>query len=208
LGESQCRSILNHRLLDVFVKAENPYHGLLKRAFSESKWAGTLTQVSYAEGRTYMHDVLLNDTDQMSMVYALEVRVPFLDHKLAEYVMGVSDEHKRPNGTPKTLLIESLKGLLPDEVVNRPKQGFTLPFDPWMRGALRDFCEERLSAKRVNNRGIFKADQIQDMWSGFLNRRPDVTWSRLWVLVVLEDWLERNDMTLDRENSQSERSIA
>jgi asparagine synthase (glutamine-hydrolysing) len=208
LGESQCRSILSTQLLDVFQRTENPYAEMLKKAFAESKWAGTLTQVSYAEGRTYMHDVLLNDTDQMSMVYALEVRVPFLDHKLVEYVMGVSDDHKRPNGTPKTLLVESLKGMLPDEVVHRPKQGFTLPFDPWMRGALRGFCEERLSPKRVNSRGIFRAGPIGEMWKSFLNGRPDVTWSRLWILVVLEDWLERNNVTLDHESNQTERNIA
>ena len=86
------------------------------------------------------------------------------------------------------------------------QQGFTLPFDPWMRGALRGFCEERLGSKRVDDRGIFRADQISKLWNGFLSRRPDVTWSRLWILVVLEDWLDRNDVVFDPQTSQTERA--
>src|SRR5947207_15202133 len=84
------------------------------------------------------------------------VRVPLLDHKLVEYLMGLPDEHKVSNGTPKRLLVESLDGLLPDPTVHRPKRGFTLPFEPWMRGELRGFCEERLNPERVAARGIFR----------------------------------------------------
>jgi asparagine synthase (glutamine-hydrolysing) len=141
-----------------------------------------------------MHDVLLRDTDQMSMAHALEVRVPLLDHKLVEYVMGLPDRHKRSNGTPKRLLVECLNGLLPPEVVHRPKQGFTLPFEMWMRGAMRAFCEERLNPDRLTSGGILCSDQVQHLWRNFLNKRPDATWSRLWVLVALEEWLERNQI--------------
>jgi asparagine synthase (glutamine-hydrolysing) len=148
--------------------------------------------LAYAEGRTYMHDVLLRDTDQMSMAHALEIRVPLLDHHLVEYVMGLPDSVKVPGITPKRLLVESLGGLLPADIVQRPKQGFTLPFDPWMRGALRGFCEERLATDRVASRGLFHPEQVQALWRAFLDHRPEVSWSRLWILVVLEEWLERN----------------
>src|SRR5262249_39651272 len=147
---------------------------------------------SVAETRTYMHDVLLRDTDQMSMAGALEVRVPFLDHLLVEYVMSLPDRYKEARGTPKRLLVEALGGLLPDAIVHRPKQGFTLPFDPWMHGPLRAFCAERLSPERVADRGILAPHAVSELWRGFLAGRPDVTWSRPWVLVVLEEWLARN----------------
>jgi asparagine synthase (glutamine-hydrolysing) len=142
-----------------------------------------------------MHDVLLRDTDQMSMAHALEVRVPLLDHRLVEYVMGLADSHKCPGATPKRLLVESLGGLLPADIVHRRKQGFTLPFDPWMRSALRGFCEERLSIARVESRGLLWPREVQSLWRAFLDGRGDVSWSRLWVLVVVEDWLERNGVT-------------
>ncbi|HZS48531.1 MAG TPA: asparagine synthase C-terminal domain-containing protein, partial [Blastocatellia bacterium] len=185
-----------------------PYEPMLRDAYAGAPWAGTLTQVSYAEGRTYMHDVLLSDTDQMSMAHALEVRVPLLDHKLVEYVIGLPDEHKRPNGIPKRLMVESLDGIIPDEVVSRPKQGFTLPFDPWMRGALRDFCSELLSKSTTDERGIFRSDQITQMWNAFLSGSQDVSWSRLWVLVVLEDWMERNGVTFDENTCLPELAFA
>ena len=139
-----------------------------------------------------MHDVLLRDTDQMSMAHALEVRVPLLDHVLVEYVMALPDSYKMPNGTPKPLLVNSLRGLLPDEIVHRPKQGFSLPFDVWMRSHLRDFCEARLGDGGLARRDMFEPQSLRGLWSAFLARRPDVPWSRVWVLVVLEEWLERN----------------
>jgi asparagine synthase (glutamine-hydrolysing) len=166
------------------------YEILLKEAYAGG--VGTLAGISYAEARTYMHDVLLRDTDQMSMAHALEVRVPFLDHKLVEYVMGLPEPLKRPNGTPKRLLVESLNGLLPPEVVHRPKRGFVLPFAPWMRGPLRRFCEERLAPSRLGQQGIIRPQAAQRLWQQFLANRPGVSWSRLWILVVLEEWLERH----------------
>jgi len=188
---TQRRELLTERFFSAVSSAQDPYTAMLHDAFGRTQ-AEVLSQVSYAEARTYMHDVLLRDTDQMSMAHALEVRVPLLDHKLVEYVMGLPDEHKRSNGTPKRLLVESLNGLLPPEVVHRPKQGFTLPFDVWMRGAMRQFCEERLSPDRISGRGIMNPHQVQHLWRGFLDQRSDVTWSRLWMLVVLEEWLEHN----------------
>lgn len=176
----------------------DPYVGLLRDAFSRAPGLGSMSQVAYAEARTYMHDLLLRDADQMSMAHALEVRVPLLDHVLVEYVMGLPDDKKSPNGTPKSLLVESLGGLLPAEVVNRPKRGFTLPFEPWMRGAIRGFCEERLNPERVAARGIFEPSEVGRLWRTFLAGGREVTWSRLWLLVALEEWLETNNVRVGR----------
>jgi len=170
----------------------DPYVSLLSKALASNRLKDPLAQVSYAEAATYMHDVLLRDTDQMSMAHSLEVRVPLLDHQLVEYVMGLPDGYKRTNGTPKPLLINSLGAKLPSEIAHRPKQGFTLPFDPWMRGKLRTFCEERLSPERTVGRGLFRSDEVQKLWRSFLAQGKDVSWSRLWILVVLEEWIERN----------------
>jgi asparagine synthase (glutamine-hydrolysing) len=192
LTRGQRHSLLSNAWLARVGGASDPYPRLLREAFMLSPKADTFSQISYAESRTYMHDVLLRDTDQMSMAHALEVRVPLLDHKLVEYLMGLPCRYKMSNGTPKRLLVESLGKLLPSEIVHRPKQGFTLPFSPWMKGALRRFCEERLSPERVASRGIMRPERVQKLWSDFLGGRANVSWSRLWVLVVLEEWLERN----------------
>lgn len=193
LSPAQRDSLLTDQFLQRGLGDADPYQALLHAAYDGST-AGFISQISYAEARTYMHDVLLRDTDQMSMAHALEVRVPLLDHKLVEYVMGLPDEHKISNGTPKRLLVESLGELLPLEVVHRPKRGFTLPFDVWMRGEMRGYCEKRLGPERLGSRGIFRPEAVTRLWQRFLDRRADVSWSRLWVLVVLEEWLEQNQI--------------
>ncbi len=148
-----------------------------------------LSQVSVSELSTYLQNVLLRDTDQMSMAHALEVRVPFLDHELVEFVLGVHDQHKFPH-TPKQLLVESLGDLLPREIVDRPKMGFTLPWEHWMKTALKSFCEARLAT--LGKRPEFNEQGLQALWQRFLGGDKRITWGRVWYLVVLADWIERN----------------
>ena len=150
-----------------------------------------LSQVSLAEMGTYMQNVLLRDTDQMSMAHALEVRVPFLDHDLVEFVLGVNDEQKFPH-SPKQLLVESLGDLLPASIVNRPKMGFTLPWAEWMRSDLRSYCSSRLEA--LGRKELFDARAVDALWNRFLAGDKLVPWGRVWHLVVLSDWLDRHSI--------------
>lgn len=150
-----------------------------------------LSQVSAGELSTYLQSVLLRDADQMSMAHALEVRVPFLDHELIEFVLGVGDRMKYPH-TPKKLLVDALGDLLPAEIVNRPKMGFTMPWELWMRDDLRSFCEERLT--RLGSRPVFHPGAVTRLWQRFLGGDKRVNWSRLWSLVVLGDWLDRHSI--------------
>lgn len=150
-----------------------------------------LSQVSLGELSTYLQHVLLRDTDQMSMAHALEVRVPFLDHHLVAFVLGVGDMYKYPQ-TPKRLLTDAMGDLLPEEVTQRPKMGFTMPWEVWMRGELRPFCEQRLH--RLSSGGLFRPGAVDGLWRAFLKHDPRVNWSRLWSLVTLADWMERQGM--------------
>ncbi len=148
-----------------------------------------LSKVSVCEMQTYMQNVLLRDTDQMSMAHALELRVPFLDHELVEQVIGMSDDVKFPN-SPKQLLVEALGDYLPSEVVNRPKMGFTFPWEHWLKKELRDLVESNLES--LGNRSILNKAALQELWERFLNGDKRITWSRIWYLVVLESWLTNN----------------
>jgi asparagine synthase (glutamine-hydrolysing) len=156
-----------------------------------NQFSSLLSRVSVAEMSTYMQNVLLRDTDQMSMASALEVRVPFLDYKLVEYVLAVPDKFKYPI-TPKKLLIDSLGSLLPTEIVNRPKMGFTLPWKNWMKNEMKQFCEQRMMS--LSHRAAFSKVEIQNLWQAFLNNHESVTWSRVWYLIVLEEWLIQNNI--------------
>ncbi len=149
------------------------------------------SQVSVGEIFTYTQNVLLRDTDQMSMAHALEVRVPFFDHELVEYAWGIPDKHKFPTYAKK-LLVEAMGELLPSEIVHRPKMGFVFPWEVWMRGPLQSFCDQHMH--RLACRGLFKGEEIHRIWQGFLAGDKHILWIKVWLLVVLEDWMHRHDI--------------
>jgi asparagine synthase (glutamine-hydrolysing) len=187
------RQVMSQQMADAFLPLETHdtnIRKLLKAKHHSIEQFPLLSQFSIAELLGYTQNVLLKDLDQFSMASALEVREPFFDHKLVEYVMRISDDVKYPI-YPKSLLVEALNPLLPDEVVHRPKMGFTLPLDTWMRHELKGFCEERLN--RLAGRGLLDPDQIIRKWDDFLAGRRGVLWSSLWPLVVLTEWLENNE---------------
>src|SRR5580658_4276374 len=149
-----------------------------------------VNRVSYLESRCYMLNTLLRDADVMSMSQGLEVRVPLIDHQLAKAVLGLPGKWKL-NGTPKKLLVGALAGSLPDEIVHRPKRGFTLPFEHWMRQELRSEIEPVLGKKRIGDGplgGLLDANQVEQVWKKFLE--GETSWSRPWSLYVLQRWCE------------------
>jgi asparagine synthase (glutamine-hydrolysing) len=148
-----------------------------------------LSQVSVCDISTYTQNILLRDTDQMSMAHALEVRVPFFDHELVEYVIGIPDNMKKPEYAKK-LLVESLKPLVPDEIVFRQKKGFHLPWKIWMKKELKSFCDTRINS--LAERGMINGVFLKQLWGKFLSGKNDNLWSRIWIFVVLEDWMQRN----------------
>lgn len=148
-----------------------------------------LSQVSIAEYTGYTQHTLLKDTDQMSMAVSLEAREPFFDHDLIEFVLAIPDSIKFPV-YPKSLLVESLQGLLPDEIVHRKKQGFLFPWSVWMKKELRSFCETHL--QRIAQRDFINGKNLMAHWQRFLNNDTSVRWMEVWLFVILEYWMEKN----------------
>lgn len=188
------RNVLLHEQFANLLRDKNATAPLLHfDHFFERDMDHLISHVSLAEICTYMQNVLLRDTDQMSMAHALEVRVPFLDYTLVEYVLGLPDKIKFAD-TPKRLLVESLGDLLPPEIVNRPKMGFTLPWEQWMKNDLRSFCEENIAALKTND--YFSSEGLDAHWQRFLAGDKLVTWSRVWHLVVLGHWMKTNQLVI------------
>ncbi|MDM7922907.1 MAG: asparagine synthase (glutamine-hydrolyzing) [Pyrinomonadaceae bacterium] len=148
-----------------------------------------LSQFTVAELLGYTQNVLLKDTDQFSMASALEVREPFFDYHLVEYVLRIPDEIKYPRFA-KSLFVDALAPMLPDEIVHRPKMGFVLPWDAWMRNELRSFCDLRID--RLGKRGILDRGRLTKLWDRFISGDPRVLWSHVWHTIVLDEWLENN----------------
>ena len=149
-----------------------------------------VNRVSSLESRCYMLNTLLRDADFMSMSQGLEVRVPLIDHQLARAVLALPGAWKL-NGTPKKLLVGALAESLPKEIVHRPKRGFTLPFEHWMRQELRAEIEPVLGKKRISEGplgGLLDANSVDNIWRDFLG--GETSWSRPWSLYVLQRWCE------------------
>lgn len=144
--------------------------------------------ISWTEIQAYMIPMLLRDCDQMSMAVGLEIRVPFLDHRLVEEVLMISKKYKK--GTLiKPLLVEAFQSELPREVYDRPKQGFSLPMEDWMKGPLADFTKEGIIAAAHI---LSQSNPIQQHES-FL--KGNTHWTRAWLWSVLGHWLVNQKKT-------------
>jgi len=150
-----------------------------------------LSQVSVAEYMGYTQHTLLKDTDQMSMAMSLEVREPFFDQDLVEFTLAVPDVIKHSD-YPKGLLVESLSPLLPDEIVHRKKQGFLFPWKIWLKNELREFCEVRI--KNMGQRSFINGQRLRAYWERFLKGDESIRWAEIWLFIVLEYWMEKNNI--------------
>lgn len=169
---------------------ENTVRGMIEERADQIAQFPLLSQFSIAELLGYTKDVLLKDTDQFSMASSLEVREPFFDYRLVEYVLHIPDRLKHPRH-PKSLLVESVAPLLPDEIVHRKKMGFALPWEKWMRNELNEFCRDRIDS--LAERSVVDPDALLGNWRDFNTASNGVAWSQLWHLVVLADWLKKNE---------------
>jgi asparagine synthase (glutamine-hydrolysing) len=121
------------------------------------------------------------------MAVSLEMRVPFLDHELVEYVLGLPVTVKKSYAGVKGLLVEACRDLLPSSVYDRPKSGFVLPMKPWMRGPLASFVGEGL--REATERHLLPRTFVDEMSEAF--QRERLHWTRLWSIVVLGHYAKR-----------------
>ncbi len=154
-------------------------------------------RISWAELSVYMRQMLLRDSDQMSMAVSLELRVPFLDRDLVECILSLPAREKTRHPGIKGLLVEACRDLLPRNVYDRPKMGFSLPMDVWMRGALRKFSEAGLA--EVDRLALLAPGSVQRLQRQF--DTGEIHWTRLWSLVVLGHYLRKMSVNAGCESA-------
>jgi len=124
--------------------------------------------------------------DQMSMAASIESRVPFLDHKLVEFTARMPREMKLRGGTTKWILREAMKGILPAEIIDRPKMGFPVPLGNWLRGKYKHVVDEYVLSPRAFERGIFDTGSLRKLVAEHnAGTNHD---ERLWSLINFEIW--------------------
>jgi asparagine synthase (glutamine-hydrolysing) len=144
-----------------------------------------LDRLLYADTKTYLHELLMKQ-DQMSMAASIESRVPFLDHKLVEHTSRLPGRLKLRGWTTKYILRRSMRGLLPEQILTRPKMGFPVPVGAWFRGAFRPVVDEYVLGARALGRGLFDAQFVRDLVAR--HQAGEDHTERLWALVNFELW--------------------
>jgi asparagine synthase (glutamine-hydrolysing) len=130
---------------------------------------------------------LLPKVDRMSMVHSLEVRVPFLDNEVVDFVLPLPGRLKATAWHDKVLLRRAMEGVIPRTAATRRKQGFMVPIGAWIRGQLRVAVEDLLSSESVRDRGLFEPKTVQRLLDEHFEQRTDHG-LQLWSLAVLEHW--------------------
>jgi asparagine synthase (glutamine-hydrolysing) len=170
---------------EVFGSVLAPVHGL-----------DPIAQTLYFEAKTFLHGLLVVE-DRVSMAHSLESRVPFLDNELVEVARRIPSRLKHSNGGGKRILRQAMYGLLPDEIIDKPKQGFSPPDESWYRGPTMEQIRSLLLDRRTTERGYFQPAALHRVLdeheAGRRNHRL-----LIWSLLCFEWW---NRLFIDGERS-------
>jgi asparagine synthase (glutamine-hydrolysing) len=146
-----------------------------------------LQQMSAVEMANRLPELLLMRVDKLSMAHSIEARAPFLDYQLATYGLSLPRDLKIRGNKTKYVLKQALRGILPDEVLDRPKQGFRVPLPEWLRGPLASWAKHQIFDSALSSRGFFNHRFVDEMWRRHLAGVQDHSFD-LWCLVNLGAW--------------------
>ena len=169
---------------------DGPWRKWMSESAREASELDSFNAISCLEARSYMVNTLLRDTDSVSMAHSLEVRVPLLDHALVEFVSRLPGAVKVKRGVNKALLVEALKGLLPEEIVKQRKRTFTFPWERWLRGSLAARVNAGLNDPAPALAAHMNSDAVRAVWPAFAASKTN--WSRPWSLYVLNQWCRKH----------------
>jgi asparagine synthase (glutamine-hydrolysing) len=155
----------------------------------------------YLDMLTYLPDDILAKVDRAAMAVSLETRIPLLDHRVVEFAWKLPLSMNIDASRGKTLLRKILQRYVPPDLIERPKKGFSVPLNEWLRGALRPWAEELLSESRLRQEGYFEARPICKRWSEHVSGKHN--WqAQLWGLLMFEAWLEHHSSKHDTSPDQ------
>ena len=172
------------------VIGASEYRGVLWDRNLRNEIPNFLDRMQFLDSITYLPDDILTKVDRASMMYALEARVPLLDHRVVEMSWRLPRNMKVRNGESKWALRQLLYKRIPRELIDRPKMGFGIPLGDWIRGPLRGWGEELINESRLEEQGLFNAGLVREKWNAHL---AGENWGYpLWNVLMVQAWLEVN----------------
>lgn len=178
-----------HEPDDIVIGAHEP-KGILWDESVAQTIPEFLDRMQFLDTVTYLPDDILTKVDRASMSVSLEARVPLLDHRIVEFAWNMPRYMKLRNGQSKWALRQLLYKRVPSHLIERPKMGFGVPFDQWLRGPLRDWAENLLSEERLRCQGIFLASPVREKWLAHLKGE---NWGYpLWNVLMAQAWFDAN----------------
>jgi asparagine synthase (glutamine-hydrolysing) len=161
----------------------------LRRDLAQQANGDWLSALQYLDTKLYLPNDILTKVDRMSMAHSIEARVPLLDHKMVEFAATIPPELKLKGNTTKYIFKKALEGILPNDILYRPKRGFAVPLGRWFRGQLNGYVRDLLLDSTSRNRGIFNPTYIERLLT--LNSRGRQMDFELWTLISFELWCRR-----------------
>jgi len=161
-----------------------------KSAYAKTKSKDVLNQVLQVECQNLLPDQVLNFVDRLSMAHSIEVRPPFLDHRLVEFAFKLPGSMKIKNGINKYILKKAVNGLLPEKIINRPKEGFILPYIFWMQNYLRSKIRRVLSPRELSKHGYFDAKYVAQLISEYDSGRTEHA-NKIYLLLMFQLWWKK-----------------
>jgi len=184
----------------IVIGAQEP-GTLLTTAGACANLSALTEQMMFLDTLTYLPDDILTKVDRASMANSLEARVPMLDHRVVEFAWRIPISMKVRNGQGKWILRQLLYRYVPSRLINRPKSGFGVPLDIWLRGPLRDWAESLLDERRIRSDGFFNPEPIRKKWAEHLSGAA--TWQdQLWGVLMFQAWCST------QQQSQTEMSTS
>jgi len=168
--------------------------------FPRASRVGNLNRFLAFDQKYYLTDDLLQKVDRMSMAHSLEVRPPYLDHRIIEFASTLPNQFKVNGRTLKVILKKLMKSKLPTSVIRRPKTGLDIPTHDWLRGPLRPFLEDTLSPVAVRQTGLFRPEAIEMVVRDHMERRANLGY-HLWGLMILFLWMKHWNIQTSSELS-------
>lgn len=165
-------------------------YDLTDSLFRKAKTADMLDRIIYIYVNTYMTDDILVKVDRASMANSLEVRAPFLDSEFAEFAMSIPAGFKLKNFKRKWILKDVLKNKLPKDTLNKPKQGFAVPVEKWLKADLRHLLSDAFNKNKIEREGIFNYGYVKDLISDYQKGKAILT-KEIWALFMFEMWYDR-----------------